>query len=128
MGKAYRLVMPQLTVYDIISIRGNNKVRLTTSPFGITPEQYVTNPPIYVGGAVAWKGVKGAKFWDVADKYVGEKGVGLGNGLKKAIKISKACAGIAGTVLFNGKLYPKKCIEQKKGLGGHGVRKEERVE
>jgi len=114
MGKAYRLVMPQLTVMDIISIRGNAKVRLTTSPFGVTPEQYESNPPIYVGGAVSWKGIKGDAFWAIADKHVGKKGVGLGTGLKKAIKISKACAGIFGTVLYNGKLYPKKCIEQKK--------------
>jgi hypothetical protein len=68
-----------------------------------------------VGKSVDWKGKKGAEFWAIADNYVGEKKVGLGNGLKKAINISKKYAGVKGTVLFNGKLYPKKCIEQKKG-------------
>jgi hypothetical protein len=115
MGVAYRLVRPQLTVFDVISIRGNSKLRLTTSPFGVTPEQYATNPPLYVGSSVPWKGKKGSAFWEIADSYVGEKKVGLGNGLKKAIGISKKYAGTRGTVLFNGKLYPKKCIEQKKG-------------
>jgi hypothetical protein len=114
MGKAYRLVMHELTLRDIMDVRSDPKYRLTTSPFGVTPEQYERNPPIYVGGAVSWKGVKGDAFWAIADKHVGKKGIGLGNALRKAIKISKACAGVYGTVLFNGKLYPKKCIEQKK--------------
>jgi hypothetical protein len=107
MGVAYRLVRPQLTVYDVISIRGNSKLRLTTSPFGVTPEQYATNPPLYVGKAVDWKGVKGI---DEVEK----KNAGVAAGLRRAIAISKKYAGVKGTVLFNGKLYPKKCIEQKK--------------
>ena len=108
MGVAYRLVRPQLTVHDIISIRGNSKLRLTTSPFGITPEQYAVNPPIYVGAAVPWKGVRGID-------RVREINSDVADGLSRAIAISKKYAGTRGTVLFNGKLYPKKCIEQKKG-------------
>jgi len=106
MGKAYRLMMPKLTLADIISIRGNNSMRLTTSPFGVTPEQYAENPPIYVGAAVAWKG-KGYKDLPAAVRA----------GLDKAIKISKACAGIMGTTMYNGKVYPAKCIAQKKEAG-----------
>jgi len=106
MGKAYRLVMPQLTVMDVLRIRGDNSMRLTTSPFGVTPEQYEKNPPIYIGAAVAWKG-KTYKDLPAAVKA----------GLDKAIKISKACAGIRGTRIWNGKVYPAKCIAQKKEAG-----------
>lgn len=117
MGQAYRLVRPQLTVDDILRIKGRNDVRLTTSPFGVTPERYANNPPIYVGSAAPWKGLKGDAFFKNA---VGlcttvEKGARLVAGLRKAIEISKKYAGIKGTVLWNGKLYPRKCIEQKKG-------------
>lgn len=108
MGKAYRLVRPQLTLMDIISIRGNSKLRLTTSPFGLTPEEYAQNPPVYVGSAVPWKGVRGLDKVTAINAKVGA-------GLREAIKISKKYAGVRGTVLYNGKLYPKKCIEQKKG-------------
>lgn len=108
MGKAYRLVRPQLTVMDVISIRGNSKLRLTTSPFGITPEQYEQNPPLYIGSAVPWKGARGIDKVKAINAKVGA-------GLEAAIKISKKYADTKGTVLYNGKLYPKKCIEQKKG-------------
>jgi hypothetical protein len=102
MGKAYRLVMHELTLRDIMDIRADEKYRLTTSPFGVTPEQYERNPPIYVGAAVAWK------------MHPERMPPAVKAGLERAIKISKACAGILGTVIWNGKLYPKKCIEQKK--------------
>lgn len=103
MGKAYRLVRPQLTVDDIIAIRSRDDLRLTTSPFGITPVEYEKNPPIYVGAAVPWK--------HNPDAMPAAVKAGLAN----AIRISKKYAGVRGTVLWNGKLYPKKCIEQKKG-------------
>jgi len=109
MGKAYRLVRPQLTLKDIMAIKADSSMRLTTSPFGITPEQYASNPPIYVGSAVSWKGKKG---WTAFEKAAPAAVVA---GLKRAIAISKKYAGVKGTVLWNGKLYPKKCIEQKKG-------------
>lgn len=102
MGMAYRLVRPQLTVDDIIKIRSRDDLRLTTSPFGISPEQYANNPPIYVGAAVPWKHNPAAMPAEVRA------------GLQKAIAMSKACAGITGTGIHNGKLYPRKCIEQMK--------------
>ncbi len=110
MGKAYRLVRPQLTLEDIMRLRTDSEYSLTTSPFGITPAEYAANPPLYLKRAVAWKGKMGAEFERTAPSAVVE-------GLKKAIRISKACAGIKGTVLHNGKLYPRKCIEQKKKAG-----------
>ena len=118
MGQAYRLVRPQLSYRDILAIKSNDKLRLTTSPFGLTPEEYATNPPVYLGRAVAWKGLKG--YDNFMKNAVGlcstvAKGAALVAGLKKAISISKKYAGVKGTVLWNGKLYPRKCIEQKKG-------------
>lgn len=110
MGIAYRLVRPQLTAEDIVKYRTNPEYRLTTSPFGVTPEQYENNPPIYIGKAVAWKGKKGNDFWKEAERHGN-----LADGLRRAIAISKKYAGTYGTVLYNGKLYPKKAIEQKKG-------------
>jgi len=102
LGKAYRLVRPQLTVDDIINIRSRDDLRLTTSPFGITPAEYANNPPIYISAAVAWK--HNPKAMPPAVRA----------GLNKAIAMSKACAGIKGTGIHNGKLYPRKCIEQMK--------------
>jgi len=102
MGMAYRLVRPQLTVMDVIKIRSSDGIRLTTSPFGITPEEYATNPPIYVGASVAWK------------NHPEKMPESVRAGLNRAIALSKACAGITGTVIHNGRLYPKKCIEQMK--------------
>lgn len=114
MGKAYRLVRPQLTLMDIISIKGNSALRLTTSPFGLTPEEYALNPPVYVGAAAPWKGMKGPKGGGVPDE-IRKNFPKVAAGLANAIKISKKYAGTMGTVLWNGKLYPRKCIEQKKG-------------
>jgi len=124
MGKSYRLVKPQLTMQDIIDVRKNADVSLTTSPFGITPEQYATNPPIYVKKAVNWKGRGGMGIAGFERAVLNEglctddiKGRNLINGLKKAIEISKKAAGTRGTELYNGKLYPRKCIEQKRIAG-----------
>lgn len=108
MGKAYRLVRPTLTLDDVMAIRTNPRLRLTTSPFGVTPDVYEDNPPVYVGAAVPWKGVRGIDAVERINSAVAA-------GLRNAIKISKKYAGVMGTTLFNGKLYPKKCIEQKKG-------------
>ena len=117
MGKAYRLVRPQLTVRDVMAIRADPTMRLTTSPFGLTPEEYASNPPIYLSGAVAWKGTKGPKGAGMTKEFLAKAPAAVVAGLRKAIKISKACAGIKGTVIFNGKVYPRKCIAQKKEAG-----------
>ena len=124
MGKAYRLVQPKLTLQNIIDTRTNRKVSLTTSPFGVTPQQYEENPPIYVKKAVDWKGYKGLGISGFERAVLNEgltssdiTGRNLVEGLKKAIAISKSCEGIRGTELWNGKLYPRKCIEQKRKAG-----------
>ena len=121
MGKAYRLVQPKLTLQDVVDVRGNNKLSLTTSPFGVTPKQYEESPPIYVKSAVKWKGYKGLGIEGFERAVMNEgltssdiAGRALIDGLKKAIAISKKAAGIRGTVLWNGKLYPRKFIEQKR--------------
>lgn len=121
MGKAYRLVQPKLTAADVVRIRGDNSLSLTTSPFGVTPEQYLNNPPIYIKRAVAWKGYKGLGiegFSRAIKNLIGDtQAKNMIEGLKKCIKLSKECAGIKGTELWNGKLYPRKCIEQKRRAG-----------
>lgn len=123
LGKSYRLVKPVVTfesyVRGINAIRHDPKVRLTTSPFGITPEQYETDPPIYVGDAVRWKGTKHAKgATGMTKEFLERAPKEVVAGLRAAIKISKKYAGTKGTVLYNGKLYPAKCIAQKEGKAG----------
>lgn len=123
MGLSYRLVKPVVTfesyVLGLNAIRRNPTVRLTTSPFGVTPEQYATDPPIYVGSAVAWKGTKHPRGATGMTKDFLEKApAAVVSGLRAAIAISKASAGVKGTVLYNGKLYPRKCIDQMKRKKG----------
>jgi len=120
MGQAYRLIAPELTVADVIKIRGDPNMRLTTSPFGVTPEQYATHPPIYVGKAVGWKGAVGMdEVYKKALQYGKDAADKLITGLKKARDISKAYAGVKGTTLYQGKLYPAKCIAQKRWKEEH---------
>jgi len=120
LGKAYRLIQAELTLEEVIRIKADPNMRLTTSPFGVTPAQYEKAPPIYPGRAVSWKGAVG-----IDDTYRKALAYGKGSadalisGLKKAIKISKAYAGVMGTVLYEGKLYPAKCIAQKRWREEH---------
>jgi len=112
---------------QIVEIREDPNVRFTTSPFGVTPEQYANNPPVYLGKSAPWKGIKGLGIDGFAKALV--SGVGLHGaisldarnrlvtGLRAAISISKKAAGIKGTTLYQGKLYPAKCIEQKRLAG-----------
>lgn len=116
--KALRYHKAPITIEEVIRIKKLTDVRLTTSPFGVTEEEYLHDPPIYVGKSVNWKGHKGLGLEGFAKSLIGigypianmEK---LAAGLRKAIAISKKCAGIKGVVVWNGRLYPKKCIEQK---------------
>jgi len=117
MGKAYRLVRPQLTVQDVMDIKSNPKLRLTTSPFGLTPQEYETNAPVYIGKAVNWKGTKGPRGGGMTKAFIDKAPAAVVSGLRAAIAISKSCAGIKGTTLWNGRVYPRKCIEQKKKAG-----------
>jgi len=105
MGVAYRLVRPQLTLDDILRIKSSNTLRLTTSPFGLTPEEYARNPPVYISTAVSWKG------------RPENMPPAVRTGLNAAIAISKRAAGVRGTTLWNGRLYPAKCIAQKRLAG-----------
>ena len=101
-----------VSVWDIFEARNNPKRRITTSPFGLTPEQLEAGVKVYYPSKpVPWKGKKGAKFVDEARKH--------GNllaGIKKAIAISKAYAGVTGVDVDpeTGRYMPKKAIMQKK--------------
>lgn len=124
MGVAYRLKKPELTVLEVKKIREGvgefAGYRLTTSPFGVSPDDYARDPPLYLGRAVAWKGAAG-----MDDTYRKALAYGKGaadrliTGLKKAVKISKAYAGTMGTTIYEGKLYPAKCIAQKRWKEEH---------
>lgn len=122
-GQAYTLERPELTVLDIIKIRKGlgefAGYRLGSTPFGVdvgAPQK------IYIGAAVPWKG---KKFLDVRafrEFVIGKIGVDKGNkladGLEKARNKAVSLKGqFKGTVVYNGKLYPRFCIELKKAWG-----------
>ena len=116
MGRAYRLVKPIVTfenyVRGIQSIRNSKGIRLTTSPLGITPEQYASDPPIYVGKSVPWKiAGRGAKGGGVPASLRAINPA-VAAGLERAIKMSKEYAGTYGTQIVNGKLYTNKNVKQ----------------
>ena len=129
MGLAYRLVRPEPTIREIVNIKNDPLLRLTTSPFGVTPEQYVTRPPLYIGNSAPWKGMKGLGLEGFAKALVAGTGlhgkISMANreklikGLRLAVKISKAYRDVRGTELWNGKLYPSKCIAQKRWRDEH---------
>lgn len=123
MGRYYTVVggargvpVQPVTIEEIIRIRKNPRIRLTTSPFGLTEEQLEKGLKVLYGsGAVPWKGIKGKKFWEFAEEYVnkkGEKGT-LAKGLRNAIAISREYAGIKGVgIAPDGRIMPKKAIAQ----------------
>jgi len=128
MGKAYQI--PKSVAYagiKILDVREDPNHRLTTSPFGITPEQYENDPPLYYGRSAPWKGIKGLGIEGFGKALIAGTGlhgkISMANrerllaGLKRAIAISKKCAGVTGTELFAGKLYPSKCIAQMREAG-----------
>jgi hypothetical protein len=105
---AYAIKKPAFVfgVEDMMLVKDSPSMRLTASPFTQDAENVV-----FLGHAAPWKGKHGAAFWDIADSYKGKKG-SVGNGLKAAIAISKACANITGTARVGGRLLPKKVICQ----------------
>jgi len=110
LGSAYVILSGEISVQEIIRIKRDPTMRLTTSPFGYTPEEYIRLHPRYVAscGRMNWKGVKGAKFWEIAAKHGNLK-----SGLEKAIRISKEAAGVYGVAIGpGGKLMPAKCLKQ----------------
>jgi len=125
MGVAYRLVRPEPTIRQMMEIRLDPEYRLPTSPFGITPEQYAREPPVYFGRAVKWKGIKGLGLEGFIKELIARKPYPIASlerlaaGLRKAVKISKAYKGVTGTVIYEGKLYPAKAIAQKRWKEEH---------
>jgi len=110
-GGARGVVPKPIDVDEIFKKRYDPKKRLTTSPFGLTPEQLEKGVKVlYVGKAVPWKGKKGANFVEEAMKH-GR----LIDGLKTAIAVSKAYAGTTGVGIDpeTGTYMPMKAIKQK---------------
>lgn len=116
--------MPQLSAYaihkptfrfgveDLNLVRTSPDMRLTASPFTHNADEIV-----FLGSAVPWKGLHGAKFWEEAEKHKGnpekgQKGKTVAEGLRAAIEISKACRGRKGTIRVGGRLLPKKVVCQ----------------
>jgi len=104
---------------DLLEIKNDPKYRVGRTPFGAT----YSDPMVYAGNAVPWKGKKGDAFWEIADQFVGEKKVGLGKALEKAISISKKYKGTKGVVCVIDpvtgmpKCMPRKAFEQMKEAG-----------
>lgn len=116
MGKAYRLMMEEVTLEKALEIRHTKGIRLTTSPFGVDIDQYETNPPRYVSRSVKWKGATDfirTKLEAAIPKIAAIKPQVAG-ALQMAVKISQAYKGVKDTVIIDRKKYPKKAIEQKK--------------
>ena len=79
---------------DLNRLELDNTLSLSATPFGATEE----DESLYVKRAVPWKGVTGTleEIFATLNQYVGKKGVGVGNALRKAIDVSRACAGTKG--------------------------------
>jgi len=105
-GGARGMPVAPVTVEDIIAIKQNPKLRLTTSPFGLTEEDIREGRKmLYVGRAVPWKGVKGIEA-------VREINPDVAAGLEKAKAISQAAKGTKGVGVYKGRIMPLKCIKQ----------------
>ena len=120
MAKTNEYRLSPITVEEYMRIKSNPDRRLTRTPFGMPPGE----KKVVVSTAVDWKGVKGAKFWEEAKKHVGKKNVGLSEALAKAIRISKGCAGITGTMVYGGRTLPKKVVCQMARTKEYGWTKE----
>lgn len=79
---------------DLNKLQLDNTLSLSATPFGAT----APDEALYVKRAVPWKGVTGTldEVFGTLNQYVGKKGVGIGNALRKAIDISRGCAGTKG--------------------------------
>lgn len=97
-----KLLPEEVTLLDVADMARDKVHRTATTPFNNEP-----GPQRYVGAAVAWK-----MNFAAAPKAVKD-------GLVKAIKISKDCAGIFGTAVnpLTGGLVPAKVICQLKAAG-----------
>ena len=105
---AYAIQKPRIaaTLEDVYKIKKNSDIRLTATPFVENAEDVV-----FIGGAAPWKGLKGPKGGGVP-KELREQFPKIADGLERAIEISQSCKGVTGTVLFGGRLLPKKVLCQ----------------
>jgi len=104
MGKlnAYAIQKPRITatLRDVYDVKTDPSMRLTASPF-----VYNADETVFLGRAAPWKGAQGLS-------QVEEINSGVAEGLRRAIAISKSCAGVKGTVAVGGRLLPKKVLCQ----------------
>jgi len=79
---------------DLNKLQLDNTLSLSATPFGATSQ----DEALYVKRAVPWKGVTGTleEIFATLNQYVGKKGIGVGNALRKAIDVSRTCAGTKG--------------------------------
>ena len=101
-----------VSIWDIFEARNNPKRRITTSPFGLTPEQLEAGVKVYYPSkAVPWKGKKGAKDFPKAAEGHGA----LLHALGLARKISVLYKGVTGTTIDpkTGRIVPKKGVKQR---------------
>ena len=97
---------------DILDIKNDKRYRVSRTPFGAT----YSDPMLYAGNAVPWKGVKGID-------NVRKINAGVADGLENAIRISKKKAGVYGVVCIVDpvtgmpKCMPRKAYEQMKEAG-----------
>lgn len=119
MGKAYTVVggargLPQgeVTIEDVYRFKKDPTKRLTTSPFGLTPEQLEKGfKVIYPSDAVPWKGKRGYDFIEFASGR--DDALLAANELVR--KISRAYSGVKGVGVDpeTGRVMPMKAIKQK---------------
>ena len=108
-GGARGLPVKGVTLEDIADLKFRNDISLYTTPIGMKYEDYLEGKKvIYIKRAVPWKGLKGAAFWEEAEKH-GR----LAEGLRKAIEISRRAAGTYGVVIApDGRILPAKAVKQ----------------
>jgi len=99
---------------ELKEIYNDNTVSLSATPFGATGPIDV----LYVKNPVMWKGLKGNAFWKFANGYQPKKKGSvkgaIANGLRSAIRISRACSGRKGVARHpkGGYLIPAKALCQ----------------
>ncbi len=100
--QAYAIRKPAFvfTIEDLMHVKDSPEMRLTASPFVHNYEDIV-----FLGHAAPWKGAKGID-------QVESINPGVASGLRRAISISKACAGEKGVVRVGDRWLPKKVICQ----------------
>lgn len=90
----------ELTPEDILAIRANPSLRLTASPMVHNYEDIA-----FLGRAAPWKGADGIAEVEAINPDVAE-------GLREAIKISKACANVKGIVKVGDRYLSRKVLCQ----------------